>query len=66
MGRTDDLIGRKTLTFTPEELLAAMPSVGDTVEENFLLGPCVAPFVCRRKLSATAWKLRRRKVAIVS
>ena len=45
-GRTDDLIGRKTLTLMPEELLAAMPSVGDTVEENVLLGPCVAPFVC--------------------
>ena len=46
LGSTDDLIGRKTLTLSPEELLAAMPSVGDTVEENVLLGPCVAPFVC--------------------
>jgi hypothetical protein len=46
LGLGDDLIGRKTLTFTPEELLAAMPTVGSTVEENVLLGPCVAPLVC--------------------
>jgi len=46
LGPADDLIGRKTLTFTPEELLAAMPTVGSTVEENVLLGPCVAPLVC--------------------
>src|SRR5919106_1585783 len=44
LGPYDDLIGRKTLTFTPEQLLAAMPTVGSTVEENVLLGPCVAPF----------------------
>lgn len=46
LGPADDLIGRKTLTFTPEELLAAMSTVGSTVEENVLLGPCVAPLVC--------------------
>jgi hypothetical protein len=46
LGRGDDLIGHTTLTFTPEELLAAMPTVGSTFEENILLGPCVPPLVC--------------------
>ena len=46
LGPADDLIGRKTLTFTPEELLADMPAVGSTVDQNILLGPCVAPLVC--------------------
>jgi hypothetical protein len=46
VGPGDDLIGRKTLSFTPEGLLAAMPAVGGTVEEDVLLGPCVAPLVC--------------------
>jgi hypothetical protein len=37
----DDLIGRRTLEFTVEELAAAMPNVGDTVEETIKLGPYV-------------------------
>ena len=47
-GGANDLIGRKTVSFTPEELVAAMPAVGSTVDLNFILGPCVAPRVCPR------------------
>lgn len=35
-----DLIGERTLTFTPEELEAAMPNVYDTYYETIRLGPC--------------------------
>ncbi len=42
----DDLIGRKTLTFTPEQLLAALPTIGSTFDENILLGPCAPPLQC--------------------
>jgi hypothetical protein len=36
----DELIGRRKVEFTAEELAAAMPNVGDTVEETITLGPC--------------------------
>lgn len=36
----DELIGLRTLTFTSEELAAAMPNVHDTVDETTTLGPC--------------------------
>lgn len=36
----DDLIGERTLAFTPEELAAAMPNVYDTYDETIRLGPC--------------------------
>jgi hypothetical protein len=42
----DDLIGHRTVSFTAEELVVAMPAVGDTFEETITLGPCVEPFVC--------------------
>ena len=42
----NDLIGGRTVSFTAEELAAAMPAVGDTVEETITLGPCVDPLVC--------------------
>lgn len=46
LGGANDLIGRKTVSFAPEELIAAMPAVGSTFDENILLGPCVEPLVC--------------------
>jgi hypothetical protein len=36
----DDLIGRRTVEITRQELAAAMPNVGDTYEETITLGPC--------------------------
>jgi hypothetical protein len=37
----DDRIGRRRLSFTAEELVAAMPHVGDTFNESITLGgPC--------------------------
>jgi hypothetical protein len=42
----NDLIGRRTVSFTAEELVAAMPAVGDTVEETITLGPCFEPSGC--------------------
>lgn len=36
----DDVIGRKTLFFPLQDLTAAMPFVGDKVEETAILGPC--------------------------
>jgi hypothetical protein len=36
----DDLIGRRTVVFTAEELAAAMPNINDTIEETIALGPC--------------------------
>jgi hypothetical protein len=45
-GGANDLIGRRTVAFTAEELAAAMPAVGDTAEETITLGPCVDPLVC--------------------
>lgn len=50
LGPNDDLIGRRTLTFTPEELLTAMPAVGNSVDQNILLGPCAPPNVCPPRL----------------
>jgi hypothetical protein len=35
----DDVIGRRKLEFTPEQLAAAMPNVGDTLEETIKIGP---------------------------
>ena len=37
LGPNDDLIGRKTVFYGAEELLAAMPAVGDFVEEMITL-----------------------------
>lgn len=37
----DDLIGRTTLDFPLGDLLAAMPYVGDIVEETAILGECL-------------------------
>lgn len=36
----DELIGKRSLTFSAEELAAALPYVGDYVEETITLGPC--------------------------
>ena len=36
----DELIGHTTLSFPLQELAAAMPFVGDVVEETAILGPC--------------------------
>jgi hypothetical protein len=44
--RPSDDIGRMTVSFTAEELLAAMPAVGDTVEETITLGPCFDEDTC--------------------
>jgi hypothetical protein len=36
----DELIGRYTVEFTPEQLAFAMPNVGDFIEPVITLGPC--------------------------
>lgn len=36
----DELIGKRSFTFSAEELSAALPYVGDYVEETVTLGPC--------------------------
>jgi hypothetical protein len=36
----DELIGKRSLTFSAEELAAALPRVGSSVAETITLGPC--------------------------
>jgi hypothetical protein len=45
----DDVIGRRTLQFTAEELAAAMPNVNDTFTESItLVPPCEGNNVCTK------------------
>ena len=67
LGPNDDLIGRKTVFYGPEELLAAMPAVGDSVEEMITLSECDqqpacvvdTPFVPNPAVYTFTWRVTR-------
>lgn len=67
LGPNDDLIGRMTVSYTAEELLAAMPAVGDSVEETITLRECDqqaacvvdTPFVPNPAVYTFTWRVTR-------
>jgi hypothetical protein len=67
LGPSDDLIGRMTVSYTAEELLVAMPVVGDLVEEEITLRECDqqaacvvdTPFVPNPAVYTFTWRVTR-------